>query len=447
MAAVSTVRREGARVFAGLFLLAVACAEPRSTEPEAGAPVFAKAGGDPTVASADPSEAPQDSTLDIHVLGTNYDQGSRIDFTRSGVVDPKLHVNSSTYLSSTELVANVSIAPDAVPVSYDVMVTKSTGKKGIGTEKFAVLVPAEPLTAPPGASLVKGMADNGLTVGNVTGICGIGRDPALWDQSGHITVLPALPGGCGGTAQDVNSAGVVVGLFYIGSSASGNARWVPSGATYRVEELPRLPDGSISGASAINEAGWVAASNSSAVWSESTGWQMLQRPSGATSCLGQIGINNLGAVTARCMVAGKGKALYWASPTAAPTLLPLPADATDVHVWGINDARVIVGFVSVSIGKNKLVNRATRWVPSGGSWTAEFLPDLGAGSTALSINDAGQIAGSVYAFPRGARPAFWDANGMLRQLEGTGEALGLSEPGAGPVVAGTNGSAAVRWRP
>ena len=139
--------------------------------------------------------------------------------------------------------------------------------------------------------------------------------------------------------------------------------------------------------------------------------------------------------------------MYWASPTAAPTTLPLPAGGTDAYTWGINDAGVIVGFVSVAIGKNKFVNRATRWVPSGGSWAVEFLPDLGEGSMALAINDAGQIAGSVYTWLRRTRPAFWDVNGMLRQLEGTGEAYAISEPVAGPLVAGTNSGTAVRWRP
>jgi uncharacterized membrane protein len=449
MAAVSELGRRTALALAALAVVGLACAEPRSTEPSIADPAYARGGGDtPTVTSAVPSEAPQNTTLEVRVLGSNYDQGSRVDFTRAGVVDPKLKVNSTAYVSNAELVANVSIAADAAPVSYDVMVTKSTGKKGIGTERFAVLVPVELLSAPAGGSHVRAVSDNGLVVGNVAGACGIGFDPALWDPSGQLTVLPALPGTCGGTASDVNSAGVAVGLYYIGSSSSGNVRWVPSGGTYQIQELPRLPDGSISGAGAINEAGWVAATNSSAVWTESTGWQMLQRPSGATSCLGSIGINNLGATVARCSVSGKGRAAYWASPTAAPTLLPLPTGTSDVFVNDINDAGVIVGRVSVSAGKNKFIWRATRWIPAGASWTVETLPDLGAGGGAWAINEAGQIAGHLDLQPGGPKPAFWNANGVLRQLEGRGEALGLSQAAAGPVVAGTIiGDAAARWRP
>ncbi len=453
MAAVLKVR-QGTLLGAVLLLVfGLSCAEPRSTQPNAGDLAFAKGGGsDPTVTSADPAEAPQDSTLDVHILGTNYDQGSKVDFARAGVVDPKLQVNSTTYLSSTELLANVSVAADAAPVSYDVMVTKSTGKKGIGTEKFAVLVSAEVLNAPSGFSDVYGVSDNGLIAGRVTVPCGPGWGPAVWDQLGQLTALPALPGTCGGVATDINSAGVVVGMAYIGSAFSSDVRWVPSGGTYQVEALPRLPDGSLAGAMAINEAGSVAAMDVSAVWSESTGWQMLQLPSGATRCSGYPGINNLEAVVAKCTVAGQNRAALWASPTAAPILLPLPAGTSAVSVRDINDAGVIVGWTSISLGRNKFVNRATQWAPSGGSWTVTFLPDLGSGSAAFAINNSGQVSGSAQAPPNGIlRPVFWGTSGTLQLLEGHGEALGLSEATDGPVVAGyvvtVQNKVAARWQP
>ena len=101
------------------------------------------------MASADPPAAPQDTTLDVHIFGSNYDLGSKVDFARGGVVDPKLQVNATTFRSSSELIANVTVAPDAATVSYDIVVTKSNGKKGIGTEKFSVLVPGEMLMRPP----------------------------------------------------------------------------------------------------------------------------------------------------------------------------------------------------------------------------------------------------------------------------------------------------------
>jgi uncharacterized membrane protein len=440
-----------------LAALGLGCMDSRSTEPSTVDPAFAKGGGasDPTVTSADPAAAPQDTTLDVHVFGSSYDQGSRVDFARAGVVDPKLQVNSTTFRSSTELVANVTVAPDAATVSYDIVVTKSTGKKGIGTEKFAVLVPGELLSAPSGGSRATSVSENGLISGWIRGTCAFDTEPVLWDQLGQLTALPALPGTCGGIARDVNGTGVAVGSAYIGSSYSYDVRWVPLGGTYQAEPLPRLANGSLAGASGMNDAGTVAGSNVASVLSPgATSWQLLQWPIGATSCLGSLGINNLGAVAGRCTIAGKGRAAYWTSPTGSPVLLPLPSGATDVFVRAINDAGVIVGWTFVSTGKNKVVRRATRWIPSGGSWTPEILPDLGKGGSALAINQAGQIAGSVPGTNGFELPALWEASGALRQLDTgdkVGEATGLAGPGAGSMVAGNINSAgdwhAARWRP
>ena len=198
MAAVPTMGRGVARAFAALVVLGLGCAEPRSTEPDSFELASAKpSSGDPTVESADPATAPQDTTLDVHVFGSNYDGGSRVDFARGGVVDPKLQVNSTTFRSSRELVANVTVAPDAATASYDIVVTKSTGKKGIGTEKFAVLVQGEMLSSPSGQSWATSVSENGLVSGYVMGICGTVQGAVLWDQLGQLTVLPGLPGTCG----------------------------------------------------------------------------------------------------------------------------------------------------------------------------------------------------------------------------------------------------------
>ena len=442
-------------VLAVLAALGLGCMESRSTEPSTVDPAFAKGGGasDPTVASADPAGAPQGAILDVHVFGSNYDQGSRVEFARAGVVEPKLQVNSTTFRSSTELVANVTVAPDAATVSYDIVVTKSTGKKGIGTEKFAVLVPFELLSTPSGGSKVTSVSANGLLSGWIRGTCAFDAEPVLWDQLGRLTALPALPGTCGGMARHVNSAGVAVGSAWIGSSLAADVRWVPSGGSYQVEELPRLPGGSRAGPWGVNDAGWVVGVNVASVLSPgATSWQLLQRPIGATSCFGRA-INNVVAVTGTCTMAGKVRGAYWASPTASPVLLPLPSGATEAYAHAINDAGVIVGWTFVSTGRNQLVIRATRWISSGGSWTTEILPDLGKGGSALGVNGAGQIAGSVKGTNGFELPALWEASGALRRLDSddnVGDATGLADPAAGSVVAGEINASdwhAVRWRP
>jgi hypothetical protein len=87
----------------------------------------------------DPDSVVQDTTLDIHVKGSGFDRGSRAEFLLSGQLDPRVRTNSTKFLKSTELVANVTVARDALPTLYDVRVTTSGGKKGIGTELLAVL--------------------------------------------------------------------------------------------------------------------------------------------------------------------------------------------------------------------------------------------------------------------------------------------------------------------
>jgi hypothetical protein len=88
--------------------------------------------------------AEQDVTLDVRVLGSGYDQGSKVDFLLDGTPTPKLRTNRTTFVSATEVVANITIAVDAVVSAYDVQVTTSRGKKGIGIDRFMVTVKVLP---------------------------------------------------------------------------------------------------------------------------------------------------------------------------------------------------------------------------------------------------------------------------------------------------------------
>ena len=96
---------------------ALACAAPEDPALE---PAFAKAPADPTVTATDPDTAVQDTTLDVTVIGTGFDNGSVADWLLAGVADPRVRTNSTRYVSSRSLVANITIASDAVPAAYDV---------------------------------------------------------------------------------------------------------------------------------------------------------------------------------------------------------------------------------------------------------------------------------------------------------------------------------------
>jgi hypothetical protein len=114
------------------------------TQPvEAPEPQAAKGGGGTssvTVTSADPNWAPQETTLSVRITGSGFDQGSRAEWAINGtVVDPAVvRTDHTTFVSAGELVATITIATTAPAVLYDVMVTTSGGRRGIGTEKFEV---------------------------------------------------------------------------------------------------------------------------------------------------------------------------------------------------------------------------------------------------------------------------------------------------------------------
>lgn len=91
-----------------------------------------------TVTATDPDSATQDTTLDVVVSGSNFELGSVAAWAISGVASAKVRTNSTRFVSSKRLVANITIAADADPVLYDVLVTTPGGKKGIGTELFVV---------------------------------------------------------------------------------------------------------------------------------------------------------------------------------------------------------------------------------------------------------------------------------------------------------------------
>lgn len=91
-----------------------------------------------TVSATDPSSAPQDTTLDVAVFGSGFDRGSRADFALDGVPSDKVRTNSTKFANPKKLIANITIAADAVPDRYDVIVTTSQGKRGIGIELFEV---------------------------------------------------------------------------------------------------------------------------------------------------------------------------------------------------------------------------------------------------------------------------------------------------------------------
>ncbi len=181
--------------------------QPASAARNGGGP----AGGGPTVKSTAPDTATVDSTLSVRVFGSGFDVGSHAQWALNGVPSSKVVTNSTQFVSSTELVANISIAPDATLASYDVMVTTSSGKGGIGTELFVITAKTTALPTLGGTATANAINDAGTIAGASTDAANSLTAVKWTMQNGSWTVTP-LPGGLSGNALGINASGDIVGM-------------------------------------------------------------------------------------------------------------------------------------------------------------------------------------------------------------------------------------------
>jgi len=216
------------------LLASLACTGPQDPALE---PAFAKAPADPTVTAADPDTAVQDTTLDVTVIGTGFDNGSTAEWLLAGVPDPGVHTNSTRYVSTRTLVANITIAGDAVPAKYDVAVTTTKGKKGIGTEMFVVQL-RDPSAIFDFTDTGMGVTsdDRGPYVGNTCGVGGRiyiangGGDAVLNPYQTSPTTSPL----CDGAARVLN---VNLGTLGIQPVSATNIADVDHLVTSRLQDL------------------------------------------------------------------------------------------------------------------------------------------------------------------------------------------------------------------
>ncbi len=237
-----------------------------------------------------------------------------------------------------------------------------------------------------------------------------------------------------GTANDVNDAGLVVGV------AGGVATlWDSNG----VKSSLGAP-GTYSEAVEINASGlavgWYSGSGGpqAIVWNTQTGQATLLDDGRLDGSYG-LGINNAGQVagnTLRQVATGRyrSRAVVWTS--GVPTIL-----AYDGRAFGINDLGQAVGF-SGDDGTYGTVVQPTMWSSTG---TAIGLTPFGYESNlALAINDAG-VAVGVTSPPLDAgqetRALVWQG-GTVTDL-GSGAANDIND--AGQIVGTLNGLGAALW--
>src|SRR6478672_8400952 len=206
-----------------LALLFSACSAPSVDAPLA-APVAmraVKAPPGPTVTSANPAFGDRGTTLDVHVFGSGFTDSAQATWLLHGNADPAhVRTNKTTVVSSTEVVANITVASDADLAYWDVQIALRGGKNGVGSELFEVTT-AQPLG---GGGWVQDMNDLGQVVGG----------PGAWVYDDSFGLL-SLGAGQAGAVDPLGT--MVLGR----DDANSVMAWVRQGTTssYVTELLPK----------------------------------------------------------------------------------------------------------------------------------------------------------------------------------------------------------------
>ena len=92
------------------------------------------------VTAADPSSTAQGTiNLNVKVTGKGFKNGAQAKWFVTGTTDPGgVTVNSTAFVNSGELTANITVADTAVIANFDIAVSNPDGRGGKGTELFAV---------------------------------------------------------------------------------------------------------------------------------------------------------------------------------------------------------------------------------------------------------------------------------------------------------------------
>src|SRR5260370_10013471 len=92
------------------------------------------------VNAAVPNSAAQGTNnRDVAIGGSGFKHGAKTQWFVSGTTDPGgITVNSTAFVSSSQLTANITVSSTATISSFDIVVTNTSGSSGKGTGLFSV---------------------------------------------------------------------------------------------------------------------------------------------------------------------------------------------------------------------------------------------------------------------------------------------------------------------
>ena len=343
---------------AALALIAGCSSDPAGPVPRIDGASLAKGATGPGVSATNPNVGHDGDSLRIAITGSGFVSGAQAAWERNGVADPKIHVRSTQFVSSTQLTATIDIAPDATIDLYDVSVTNPDKKKGIGYLLFEVTQ----ATAIAGTEIAYGATDAGEIAGRV-------GPPGVFYFS-TTTGLDTL--GSPGRGFDISADGrTIVGGTTINATNDSAYVYAFDGSTWSRTDLPK-------------EAGYPMARARSVASDATTG--------GAVLIGGNVGVSSKGnTINTR-------PRLWVPSGSGTWTLVQLATVGTDGKVLDVSPTSIAVG----STG-----DQAAVWMPNGsGGWTAPVL--LGpTGSEVRGVNTAGTIAVGT----SGGHAVYWTNTG------------------------------------
>ncbi len=455
----STLFQSRPRWIAAFILALTACsAEPtRVVEAPDGA-LLAKGGGSGgglAVTSTDPAFGERGARLQVRVRGSGFDPTAEAVWERNGVVDPRVRVISTTFVSSTEVIADIEIGADADIDLYDVAVSIALigggRKKGVGIEMFEVTVAENVpgVVASGTATIARDINDAGQIVGAWE------RDQAyFWDPATGVENLGP------GHARGITSDGtVVVGSGSAGTAlfpkvwTKGSASWtgaflslgclsnVAHGAAWSIS-----PDGALIGGRLYVTLSKKVERVYAVLWDgPAAECRLLDLPVGMTGDGYVFEVSSVGTAAGAVKSGGVTSAVVWDAAGVPTVLASLGGTYSEVRAF--NTSGTIAAGISDS--------RAVFWVRTATGWSAPIALSGRCTSTATwvtAVNDFGVILG------KGCNGGqWWQTDGATVVATDLMPGLGPSDPhplaeaitnntlSGQPWAAGGNGSA-VMWR-